>query len=189
MAFTVWLSPKLGAFLNAHPDIGVKLVTSMWEGPSDQQPVDIDIVLAPSNHAEPNLERLADEAIVPLCALDAGDDITTPRGLLRQDPIHVMGYEDHWARYLAAYALAPDLSATRLMTDTSVAATEMAAAGLGCAMVIERFAEQAIASGRSVRIVGDAVELGQSHFLLRSRQQSARKFGVEAFRTWLQAQF
>ncbi len=189
MAFTVWLSPKLGEFLRAHSDIGVKLVTSMWEGPSDQQPVDIDIVLAPSNHAEPHLEKLSDEAIVPLSGPEARDDITTPGDLLRQDPIHVMGYEDHWARYLAAYALAPDLSATRLMTDSSVAATEMAAAGLGCAMVIERFARQAIESGRSVHIVGDSVALGQSHYLVRTRQQAARQFGVDAFRTWLQAQF
>ncbi len=189
MAFIIWLSPRLGAFHHDHPEVGVKLVTSIWKGPADQQPVDVDIILAPQDLARSDLDRLSDEHIVPVCgALDAGN-VTAPRDLLLQKPIHILGFDDHWARYLAAYSLTPELSETRLMTDTSVAAMEMAAAGLGCAMVIERFADQAVKSGRNICVVGDPVALGQSHYLVRAQAQRSRQPAVETFEAWLRRQF
>ena len=189
MAFIVWLSPKLGTFQQDHPEIGIKLVTSIWKGLADQQPVDIDIVLASQEHAKPTLEKLSNEFIVPICGLDAARSVLTPQDLLQEKPIHILGFDDHWARYLSAFGLSPDMSSMRLMSDTSVAATEMVAAELGCAIVIERFARQAIESGRSIRIVGDPVELGQSHYLAQTKPPANRLPAVEAFETWLRAQF
>ena len=46
MALIVWLSSRLDDFLIQHPDTGVKLVTSIWKSPTDQQSVDVDIILA-----------------------------------------------------------------------------------------------------------------------------------------------
>lgn len=189
MAFIVWLSPKLGAFQRDHPDVAIKLVTAIWKGSADQQLVDIDIVLAPQERAKPHLQKLSDELIVPVCGVKAASTIHTPQDLLRQKPIHILGFDDHWARYLAAYALAPEMSSMRLMSDTSVVAIEMAAAELGCAMVIERFARQATSSGRAIRIVGDPVSLGQSHYLARSEPSANQQPGVEAFETWVREQF
>ncbi len=189
MAFIVWLSPKLGAFQQDHPETGIKLVTSIWKGSADQQPVDIDIVLASQKHAKPTLEKLSDEFIVPICGLNAARSVKTPQELLNHKPIHILGFDDHWARYLSAYGLTPDMSSMRLMSDTSVAATEMVAAELGCAMVIERFAIQAVESGRSIRIVGDPVELRQSHYIVRTERPANRQPAVEAFDTWLRTQF
>jgi LysR family glycine cleavage system transcriptional activator len=189
MAFIAWLSPKLGSFLQDQPESGIKLVTSIWKGSADPQPVDIDIVLASQEHANPSLEKLSDEFIVPICGLNEARSVKAPQDLVLQRPIHILGFDDHWARYLSAYGLTPDMSSMRLMSDTSVAATEMVAAELGCAMVIERFARQAVGSGRSIRIVGDPVELGQSHYLARTEPPANRQPTVEAFETWLRAQF
>lgn len=189
MAFIVWLSPKLGTFQREHPDVGIKLVTSIWKGPTDQQPVDIDIILASQEHAKPHLDKLSDEFIVPICGVNSAKAIRTPKDLLRQNPIHILGFDDHWARYLSACSLALDTSSVRLMSDTSVAATEMVAAELGCAVVIERFARQSLQSGRTFRIVGDPVALGQSHYLARTESHTNRQPAVEAFETWLRLQF
>lgn len=189
MAFILWLSPKLGGFQTDHPNVGVKLVTAIWQGHADQQPADIDIVLAPRDHAKPNLEKLADEFIVPVCGMKTADTISSPRDLLQQKTIHVLGFDDHWARYLSAFTLTPEVTFGRLMSDTSVAATEMAAAELGYAIVIERFARQAIKTGRAIRIVGDPVALGQAHYLSRSQPQVARQPDVDAFEAWLRQQF
>lgn len=188
MAFIVWLSPRLGTFLQEYPDIGIKLVTSIWKGPADQQPVDIDIKLAPKERAKPHLQWLSDEFIVPVCGVNTASGIGGPQDLLRQKPIHILGFNNHWARYLSAYSLTPAMSAMRLMADTSVAATEMVAAELGCAVVIERFARQAIEIGRAIRIVGDPVALGQSHYLARTEPPTKRQPGVEEFEAWLRLQ-
>ncbi|WP_299843743.1 LysR family transcriptional regulator [uncultured Roseovarius sp.] len=189
MAFIVWISPRLGAFLHEHPDTGVKLVTSIWKGPADQQPVDVDIILGPNEHARADLEKLSEETIVPICGTALARDIRTPQDLLLQKPIHIMGFDDHWARYLSAFALKPALSGGHLVTDTATTAIEMVAAGLGCAAVIERFARQAIEAGRDISIVGDPVALGQSHFLVRAERRASAQPAVEAFEAWLRRQF
>ena len=36
MAFILWLSPRLGAFQEKHPDVGIKLVASLWDSKSMQ---------------------------------------------------------------------------------------------------------------------------------------------------------
>lgn len=189
MAFIMWISPRLDGFLRHHPDCGVKLVTSIWKGPYDQQPVDVEIILAPKEHARPDLELLSDESIVPICSAASGGDIRTPQDLQRQSPIHIMGFDDHWARYLSAYALNPSSAGGRLITDTSTAAIEMVNAGLGCAVVIERFARQAIGNGQNICMVGKPVALGQSHFLVRTERRTAVRPEVKAFEAWLRHQF
>jgi len=189
MAFIVWLSPKLETFQNEHPEVGIKLITSIWKGPADQQPVDVDIILAPQQHARPQLEKLSDESIIAVCGINTASAIGSPKDLFRQKPIHILGFDDHWARYLSGHSLTPDMSDVRLMTDTSVAAIEMAAAELGCALVIERFARQALLSRHDICLVGDPVELGQSHYLARTTPHINRRACVETFETWLRRQF
>jgi len=189
MAFIIWITPKLGTFRQENPDVGIKFVTSIWKGATDQQPVDVDVVLASKENANPYMEKLSDEFIVPICSLIAGANIKEPADFLREKPIHIMGFDDHWARYLSAFGMKPLRISDGLITDTSVAAVEMVSAGLGCAVVIERFARQAIASGRMVHLAGEPIELGQSHYLVRAEHKGIRHPSVEAFEKWLRKQF
>ncbi|MCL6284190.1 LysR family transcriptional regulator [Ruegeria sp. 2012CJ41-6] len=189
MALIMWLTPRLESFLRDHPDTSVKLITSIWKNPSDQHPVDVDIVLASKEYARSDLELLSDEAIVPIfrAAYDGG--INGPKDLLLHPSIHILGFDDHWARYLAAFSLKPASLSARLVTDTSTAAIEMVAAGLGCAVIIERFALGAINAGQNIRIVGDAAALGQSHYLVRTEHHIVHRPQAEAFNSWLRQQF
>ncbi|WP_371225879.1 LysR family transcriptional regulator [Roseovarius sp. 2305UL8-3] len=189
MAFIMWLSARLDDFLLSHPDTDVKMVTSIWKSPSDQQPVDVDIILAPQENARTDLELLSTEMIVPICCIGSGEAIHLPDDLLRHSPIHIMGFDDHWARYLSAYGLKYENSAGRLITDTTTAAIEMVAAGLGYAVVIERFARQAIRSGQKIRIVGEPKELGQAHYLVQTERRDAAQTHVKEFEAWLSRQY
>ena len=188
MAFIMWLSTRLDDFFLHHPDTGVKMVTSIWKSPSDQQPIDVDIILAPQENRRSDLEFLSAEMIVPICSLEADETLVQPDDLLRASPIHIMGFDDHWARYLSACGVQYDGPAGRLITDTSTAAIEMVAAGLGCAVVIERFARQAIQSGHKIRIFGDAKELGQAHYLVRTERRDITQTHTRDFETWLKRQ-
>ena len=189
MAFIVWLSPRLGAFHQAHPEIGIKLVTSIWKGPEDIQPVDVDIILGPQKNPLPHLEKLADEWIVPVCGTEMAGVITSPGDLLAHNPIHILGFDDHWARYFSAHGTRPDMSSMRLVVDTSVAAMEMVAANLGCAVIIERFARQAAETGRPVHIAGEPVALGQAHYFVRSGSDTKNQPATDTFHSWLKLQF
>ena len=189
MAFILWLSPRLGTFQEQHPGVGIKLVTSLWDSKADQQPRDIDIILAPQEHARPHLKKLSDEFILPICGATSAEGVRTPRDLLRHRPIHILGFDDHWTRYLSAFGLSYDVSSVRLTADTSVAATEMVAADLGCAIVLERFAKQALQTGRAIKIAGDPMALGQSYLMSKGETHKKITPAVEAFAEWLTTQF
>ena len=189
MAALMWLAPKLNGFRQLHPDIGIKLVTSIWADTLDTQNVDVDIKLAPDNHTTGFSEKLSDEFIVPVCSPNDAVRIKCVGDLQKINPIHILGFDDHWSRYLGAYDLQHDVNATRLMVDTSVAACELVAANLGCAIVIERFARNAIELGHPIKIVGEGVSLGQSHYLAQSDPQKEFNPTSNVFKEWLRAQF
>ena len=68
--------------------------------------------------------------------------------------------------------------------DTSVAAIEVAAAGVMSAIVPERFARGALAAGRVTRAVDVHVPMRQSHYVLWP-ERSAPSSEALAFMQWL----
>lgn len=189
MAMIIWLTPRLGNFQRRHPDIRVKFLTSMWPDPADTQNVDVDIVLAPNSRSIGLSEKLSEEFIVPVCGLKTTKKIRSINDLSLTTPIHILGFDDHWSRYMTAFDLQHDASATRLLVDTSVAACELAASDLGCAVVIERFAINAIETGRPIKISGSRAPLGQSHFLAERSSVKEIHPAAEIFKDWLRAEF
>ena len=111
--------------------------------------------------------------------------IQNPADLTQLDAIHVLGFDDHWARYLSANDLPIDHVSPRVVVDNSVAACELAAAENGCAIMFERFAQQAIAAGRPLKIVGDPVANGQSHYVIQRNSAPNEKRTSTAFCEWL----
>lgn len=188
-AMIIWLSPKLAGFQSAHPGTGIKLVTSLWQNDREGHPVDVDILLAPQNQSDSRMVKLSDERIVPVCGLQTAQRITTSEDLAKCDTIHVLGFDDHWARYLSAHDLPNARISPRLVVDTSVAACELAAAENGCTILIERFAQQAIQTGRPIRIVGNAIATGHAHFFILRTMGPAEKRTASAFCEWLQSVF
>ncbi len=189
MALIVWLAPKLGDFQQRYPGAGIKFVTAIWTDTFDTQNVDVDIVLAPNGRASSHLEKLSDEFLVPICGPNTSEAVKSVNDLSRLHPIHILGFDDHWSRYLAEFDLQHDVQATRLQVDTFVAACELVACNLGCAIVLERFAKNAIKTGRPIRCVGERVPLNHSHFLVEKEMAKETRPEVEAFKDWLRTCF
>ena len=189
MACIIWLSSQLDHLQDQHPQIGVQFITSIWPEASKQQIADLDIILAPQKHAGPHLEKLSNETIVPVCGLRTAQSIDDLHDLAQLSRIHILGFDDHWARYLNAFNVPQGTAPTRLVVDTSVAACEMVEAERGSAILIERFATQAVQSGRAIHIAGTPVTLGQSHYIARSATTQGQRPEIEAVVTWLRACF
>jgi len=189
MAATLWLAPRLGTFQKAYPDIGIKLVSIIWADTLQTQDVDIEILLAPGTHAGQGMEKLSDEYIVPVCGAESAFSHNSVVDLKAMPPIHIQGFDDHWARYLTAFGLRHDHRSTKLIVDTSIAAAEMAASGLGCAILIERFAHDAIRMGQSIEIIGERVPLGQSHYVATRQTSQEKQPSATAFTEWVKHLF
>jgi len=189
MALIIWLAPKLGEFKMLHPEIGLKFVTTIWQESIDTQNVDVDIILAPNSNTIANLEKLSEEFIVPICSSEIAENINSIADLEMVTPIHILGFDDHWTRYMAEFGLQHEVKLTRLMVDTSVAACELVANNLGRAIVIERFAICALSTGQNINITGDRIPLKQSHYLVKKDVTKERKSTVLIFNEWLRTQF
>ncbi len=189
MAFIVWLASRVGDFHGQYPNVGIKFVTTIWMDSLDTQPVDIDVILAPIDRASNHLEKLSDEFLVPICGPKTSQGIDSVNDLGNIQPIHILGYDDHWSRYLARFGLQHDVRCTRLQVDTFTAACELVACELGGAIVLERFATNAIKTGRLIKIVGERVPLKQSHYLVNAEAKIDINPMTEAFKAWLHIQF
>lgn len=169
-------------------------MTSIWPDPVDTQKVDIDIVLMSSRkHTEPS-EKLSDEFIVPICGQQTSKKISSISDLCNLEPIHIVGYDDHWSRYINHFDMRSKASAagtTGLQVDTSVLACELVASGTGCAVLIERFARRAVETGKPICIVGEPIPLHQSHFLVKTVTANEEPVSaeIEAFKEWIRAEF
>jgi len=189
MAFIIWLAPRVGDFQRQFPDVGIKFVTSIWPDVIDTQPVDVEIILAPIDRYPQHTEKLSEEFLIPICGSKTAKSIKSVHDLTQTHPIHILGFDDHWSRYLTEFGLQHDVRTTRLQVDTFTAACELVACDLGSAIVLERFALNAIETGHPIRCVGDSVPLRQSHYIVN--QDSAKQANpmAESFKAWLRTLF
>ena len=188
-AMIIWLCPNLSAFQDENPSTRIKLVTSLWQNELEEHPVDVDILLAAQNQSEQRMVKLSDERIVPVCGIRTSTKIHNPADLMLCETIHVLGFDDHWGRYLSANDLPTDVISPRLVVDNSVAACELVAAENGCCIMFERFAQHAIEAGRSIWIVGDPVANGQSHYVIQRNTTPSERRASAAFCEWLKTCF
>jgi LysR family glycine cleavage system transcriptional activator len=194
IAVFTWLTPGLSNFQRQYPNIKLKFVTSIWPDPIDGQKVDIDIVLMSSSRQTEPSEKLSDEFIVPVCGELTSKYISSINDLRKLEPIHIVGFDDHWSRYMNHFDLHSNTNGAesiRLQVDTSVLACELVASDIGCAVLIERFAKGAIETGRPIRIVGDPIPLHQSHFLVDNETTNVEPVSaeIEAFKEWIRTEF
>ena len=187
-----WLTPRLQDFRNLYPNINLKLVTSLWPDPIDTQKIDLDIVLSSSSQFTVASEKLSDEFLVPVYGNQSTNHVSGIKDLLALQPIQIVGFDDHWSRYQEHFDLQHDQRQfPQLQVDTSVIAIDLVASGIGVAVVIERFAQQAIEAGKPICIVGDPIPLDQSHFLIKkySLNEQPVLAEVEALSEWLRRLF
>ena len=121
-------------------------------------------------------------------------DVSSINDLHKLEPIHIVGFDDHWSRYMNHFNLHANTGVAespRLQVDTSALACDLVASDVGCAVLIERFAKRAIETGRSIRMVGDPIPLDQSHFLVENETTNEEPVSaeIEAFKDWIRAEF
>jgi len=182
------LSPVLGEFCAAHPDVELRMFSSVWSDAIDDDIVDIDIRYGDGRWDGYDIERLSAPVSVPVCPADLplGPDAASQLARLASaSPIHIMGCENLWTQMAQQLGWREGTVGTGLAVDTSVIALEMVAAGLGCAMISEDLTASHVAAGRVQVPAGLTLRHDQAHFLLLPRRARATPPAVLLFRDWL----
>jgi LysR family glycine cleavage system transcriptional activator len=179
------VAPQLPTFLEQHPTIKVRLLSAIWAETVLETEVDIDIRLGIGKWPDGHADLLARDTIIPVCAPLLAEAIDTPNTLLETPLIHILGFEDHWDRYFEECGLERPKGQRRVTVDTTLAAVELAAAGAGVALILERAAIRLEEAGRLKVPLDIRIPLGQDHYLVERDHSARTRPEVETVKDWL----
>jgi DNA-binding transcriptional LysR family regulator len=186
---TRWLTPRMGGFLQAHPDVVVNLVTRLEPFDFRFDTLDAAIHFGAARWPGAAMDFLMTEEVVPACSppflekhrLLAAED-------LREAPLlHLNTRPDAWELWFARQDVA--VSALHgMLFDQFLAMVEAAAAGLGAALLPRFLIGRELEQGLLVPAVeGKIMQTGQYHLVFPPDRASYAP--LAAFRAWLAAEF
>ena len=130
-----WLLPRLRSFLDANPDVELRLTGTTEPTDFSREAVDLEIRHGEGRWPGMFVEGLAEEAFVPVCspsyAAAASLAVTELPG---HRLIHSVKAQVQWSQWFALAGAMPDVEWRRLLFDRSHMAIDAAVDGLGLAL-------------------------------------------------------
>jgi LysR family glycine cleavage system transcriptional activator len=179
-----WIASRLPRFMEAHPKIPVRMISSIWAEEGEGLTHDLDIRYGTGHWSGFRAERISWEQMFPLCLPELGAKLRQPDDLAQVRLLHVLGYKEGWATWLAAAGATQVDAGSGVHFDTSLMAFEVAASGGGVALGRSSMAAKEIARGRLIRPFDLAIPANESFYLL-SPDQGDSHGKAAVFRTWL----
>lgn len=182
-----WLAPKLPDFYKNHPNIQLRIVSSVWNEEVGNPEFDLDIRYGTGSWSGMEAKRLTWDTITPVCkpVLARNGELSAVSDLARHPLIHVLGYEEGWSKWLRAADAFDQLdSSENIKVDNSLVAFELAASGCGIALARSSLAEPAISSNRLARPFRLNVPIEEAFYLVSSKAEIERS-DESVFRNWL----
>ncbi|WP_416896575.1 MAG: transcriptional regulator GcvA [Minwuia sp.] len=184
-----WLTPRLGRFQMAHPEVAIRLSPSRHLVDFRRDPVDVAIRFGEGNWPGLISEPFLAGRLVAVCSpslLPPGKTSLEPSDLDRLNLLHDTDYEEwrSWVRFNGWEDVNVDRGDVFGMTTLGL---EAAIAGRGVALMVEPFVEEEVASGRLIGLSEEA-ENSQAGYYLVYREQDVDRANVAAFLDWMRAE-
>ncbi len=186
---TLFLARKLPEFSRTHSGVSIRLVSNIWAESAGRENVDAELRFGNNEWNDGPISRISKERIVPIAAKTQGKNHPSTKDLLQKPQIQILGFQDMWRRYLSAFDVQYPATDSSYTVDTTIAAVDIVAEGGGHAVILERFARTAIETGRSIAIVGEAIPIEQSHFLVEGQKSNSNSAAKQMFEAWLKQIF
>lgn len=179
-----WLSPRLGHFIEQHPELEVMLQSSSHLTDFVRESVDVGIRFGRGNYAGLASEKLMDDYYYPVASprFNGGKLPKSPARLARGMLLRCEG--EPWTPWFRAAGLDfPEPTGGLVFQDSSML-VRAAAEGHGIALARHVIAMTELASGELVRLFDVAVTCPHSYYLV-CPPEALHKPQVQAFRRWL----
>jgi LysR family glycine cleavage system transcriptional activator len=203
-----WLIPRLPNFVSRHPNVEVRMITSIR--PVNFWREDIDLAIrvglppeAASEQGGPRISlqmaddwtdvrtyRLMPDVLVPVCSrslLDRHAPIRTPADLQRVPLLHMASRAHAWPDWFKAAGVPFRQTGEDASYGHFFLVLDEALQGNGVALVPLALAEADIASGRLVIPVDFHTESAGAYYVLCRNHQAESK-AIQVFRDWLMAE-
>jgi LysR family glycine cleavage system transcriptional activator len=184
-----WLIPRLAGFQIEHPEIEVRLISSI-EVVDFSVATDVDAAVRYGLGRWPGLKchRLFAEELVPVCApalRKGGKTLRRPADLRSATLLHALSRLGEWRTWLALAGVEGVDADRGPKFQTMPLALEAAAAGQGVAIADRRLVAPWVKDGR-LRVLFDLRLPSASAYYLVYPRSSAADARIVAFRDWLQ---
>ena len=181
---TRWLLPRLAAFRERHPNIGVAIDTSFDRVELSGAASSIAIRMGRGNWHGLVSDLVMRETLVPVCSPAVRKRVEDLEDIDDAPLIHVTTTTDEWLEWAkAAGRQLPDLDRS-LRFDTIQMAFEAACQGLGVVLGRRPLVDPELAAGRLVEVWGSPY-LAPTAYWLVSSEEGAAEPRIVAFREWL----
>ncbi|NMO16978.1 transcriptional regulator GcvA [Pyxidicoccus fallax] len=178
-----WLVPRLEHFRQRHPDIELQLSSSaeLWDFLDDR--FDVGIRSGLGRWTGLKAERIASEALSPVCTPALAKRLRSPEDLRKVRLLHDTP-KDGWRRWLEAAGVeGVDADAGPAFNDAGLV-LQAAVRGQGVALGRLVLASDDLKAGRLVRPFAHVLPNDFGYWLVHPRPLSGRR-DVAAFKAWL----
>jgi len=182
-----WLVPRLGRFLDRHPDVELRISASATLATFDGDGIDVGIRYGSGRYPGLAVEKLADDAWVVVAAPSwlAARRPRAPRDLVGQMLVH----DDSpgaWSRWFQRHGVPADMAARYTELEDSNMVVEAALRGQGAALARRSLVVDDVAGGRLALLFPKIAPLptGLAYYLAAPRE-NLRRPAVASFWDWV----
>jgi len=182
-----WFIPRLVRFQQAHPEIEVRIATSVELVDFERGDFDCAIRFGDGKWGGLHADLLFPEKLVPVCSpsLPTRDDpLDTPADLKHHTLLHAQLRSDDWRMWLHAAGIDDADAELGPVFETRNFAIQAAIDGLGVAVVDPHLVAEELKSGRLIQPFAELpISRGAYYLVYPDRIVGAERF--IAFRAWL----
>lgn len=184
-----WLMPRLGAFIESHPQFEVRIDGTNEPTNFEREGVDVEIRHGEGQWPGLYVEPLLLEHFLPVCApVYAAAGSLAPADLPGRRLIHSVKSQIQWEYWFARVGIAPDKRWSRVLFDRSHMVIDGAVGGFGIALESELLAWEELRDGRLVCPVSDPPEVTAVTQWIVCPHERLRLAKVRAFIDWVRAE-
>ncbi|GEO82619.1 transcriptional regulator GcvA [Pararhodospirillum oryzae] len=187
-----WLLPRLGGFIESHPDLDVHVIAGMDLLDLHREPVDLAVRFGAGQYPGLAVELLREEEVFPVCApgLLAG---STPLRDLSDLRNHTLIHDDNpvergacpdWALWLTAAGRSDLVTYNGVHFNQSSMVLDAAVQGLGVALAKGFLARDDLEGGRLIRPFTEN-HVPRFAYWIVALPQALTRAPVRSFRDWL----
>ena len=179
----LWLAPRLRRFHQAHPGLGLRVVSALWSDDYLHARADVEIRYGAKDMVGANADLLLDDMVIVLCAADQAKALTTWDSICREPLIHTVGTSDTWQAWSDHLNLAPPPAASHSV-DSYMLSTELARCGAGIALG-SRFLCRQLIKGGEVGVPLDLSAPARDNHYITVNAGSPLRQDANVLRDWI----
>ncbi|NHQ75239.1 LysR family transcriptional regulator [Roseovarius gahaiensis] len=179
----VWLLKQLPDFRARYPEVNMQLHMGTWASAIQSNQLDIEIRFGNGDWPGQRATLLGRHPVVPVCHPDLQPTGSTLDALRDSSLIEIIGVADNWHQFFLQENLRPPAQIPALSVDQSIAALELAASGMGHALVSELFAAPYLQDGRLVHSLPIEKHTDQAVYI--THPEGPVSYACQVFVDWI----